>query len=84
MQPLSRVWGYVLLVLQILNAIAATLAYLGSAVPEAQKPTVMAINLVVAAVVGCVQAFTKALPDVDGDGIPDPFDPSIGPPPSQK
>lgn len=81
MKPLSRAWGYVLLALQILNALAATTAHLGSMVPDDQKPTVLAVNLVIASVVGAVQAFAKALPDVDGDGIPDPFDSSVDPSP---
>jgi len=77
------VWGYVLLVLQILNATAAGTAFLSDALPDDQKPTALAINATVALIVGVIQSVTKALPDVDGDGVPDPFDPSIGPPPSQ-
>ncbi len=81
MKPLSRAWGYVLLALQILNALAAMTAFLGNTVPEAQKPSFLAANLLIASVVGAVQAFTKALPDADGDGIPDPFDSSVDPSP---
>jgi len=79
MQSLSRVWGYVLLVLQILNAIAAGTAFLTDALPDEQKHVALAVNATVALIVGCVQAVTKALPDEDKNGVPDLFEPTRPP-----
>lgn len=77
MPTLSRVWGYWLLALQLVNAIAALLTYLSLVpnLPQSAHATVLTANVAIAALVGGVQAFTKALPDEDKDGVPDIFQP---------
>lgn len=79
MKPLSKVWAYWLLATQGVNALAAGLMAL-NAIPDsvpgaaAWKAHALMIHATVAAVVGALQAFAKALPDADGDGTPDLFD----------
>lgn len=75
MPTLSKAWGWFLLLIQWLNAIAAGLVYL-SLVPKIPAPvrdTVLLWNVYIAAGVGSLQAMTKALPDEDHDGTPDIF-----------
>lgn len=75
MRPLSKVWGYWLFVLQLLNAALGTLSYLGAMqLPADVQAKVLTWNFGIAAVVGALQAFAEALPDADGDGTPDLFD----------
>lgn len=78
---LKPYWGYVLLLLQVLNALAVGVTYLSGAVSEAHKPRVMAIGAAIALAVGAIQSITKALPDGDGDGVPDLFETSTTPVP---
>lgn len=77
MFPLSKAWGWFLLFLQVINAIAAGLTYLSlvPGLPETLRAKVLAANVVIAALVGSLQAVTKALPDADGNGVPDIFEP---------
>lgn len=77
MFTLSKAWGWFLLVLQLLNAIAAGLTYLSMVpgLPESAHAQVLAWNVGIAAAVGALQAVAKGLADTDGDGVPDIFQP---------
>lgn len=79
MKPLSKVWGVWLLVAQVLNGATAALGGL-NALPDSfpsaatLKAHALMIHIGIGVLVGSVQAFAKALPDTDGDGVPDLFD----------
>lgn len=74
MVSLSRAWGYALLLVQVLNAAAAAIAVVALNLPEATQATVLTWNVGIAGITGAVQAFAKALPDSDKDGVPDVFE----------
>lgn len=78
MIPLSKVWGWWLLYLQLANAALAALVYFQMipgdlAFLAAWKSHAAVIHGGIGVVTGALQAFAKALPDVDGDGVPDLF-----------
>lgn len=78
MFPLSKVWGWWLLYLQLANAALAALVYFQMlpgdlAFLAAWKAHAAVIHGGIGVVTGALQAFAKALPDVDGDGVPDLF-----------
>lgn len=78
MFPLSKVWGWWLLYLQLANAALAALVYFQMipgdlAFLATWKAHATVIHGTIGVVTGALQAFAKALPDVDGDGVPDLF-----------
>jgi hypothetical protein len=79
MFPLSKVWGWWLLVAQILNALLAALAYFQMipgdlAWADAWKAHAAVLHGSIGVALGALQAFAKALPDTDGNGVPDLFE----------
>lgn len=75
----ALVWAVIVWILQLLNAAAGAFAYLGETLPEEQKLKALAVNGFIGVLLGTWQAFSKKLPDGDGDGIPDLFDSDPGP-----
>lgn len=78
MFPLSKVWGWWLFYLQLANAALAALVYfqmvpLDMAFMATWKAHATVIHGAIGVVTGALQAFAKALPDADGDGVPDLF-----------
>lgn len=79
MFPLSKLWGWWLLYLQLANAAVAALVYFQMipgdfAVLAVWKQHAAVIHGGIGVLTGALQAFAKALPDVDGNGVPDVFE----------
>lgn len=79
MFPLSKVWGWWLLIGQVVNGLIAALAVFMSVpdtAPElllAWKANALAVHGALGFAMAGFQAFTRSLKDEDGDGIPDIF-----------
>lgn len=88
MSPLSKLWGKWLLVGQYANALLMLLMAFGSLATDiawlqAWKQHALEIHAGITAVIGTLQAMAKALPDADGNGVPDLFEGKVIPlPPS--
>lgn len=84
MIPLSKVWGKWLLAGQYANVLLMLLMAFISA-PDVPflvtwKAHVLEIHATITGVLGTLQAMAKALPDTDGNGVPDLFETPVTPP----
>lgn len=77
---LAKYWPHFLFLVQVLNGIYAGLTAFASALPDAQKATVLGWCVGIAGAVGGIQAFTRSLTDANSNGVPDIFEPP--PPPA--
>lgn len=78
MSPLSKVWGKWLLAGQYANVAIMLLVAFANA-PDVPllltwKQHALQIHAAITGVLGTLQGMARALPDADGDGIPDLFD----------
>lgn len=79
MQTIPKVWAWWLLVAQGANAVMAALAYfkmmpVNDAAAAVWQSHAAVWHGLIGVALGTAQAFAKALPDADGNGVPDLFE----------